>query len=237
MKKLAGLTLILLLPSCTPHPNPNPNPAPNPTPVPTPTPLPPIDPSALIDTYEFYVPTYPTSKSIAGTAYYRDGENLYLFTWGAERQDHYLKILLDGDIWLMEDRTYTTVGGYERWYSTGSGIEWLARYMHVGDRVNTNVSIHVYTLPDCRDFGTRLQAHSATLVDHRYQDVGGDLGLTEVIEVNTLGGEGYLYGKGVGLLGFRAGADAGWSTGLPGTRTLSNTFVDVTPPHPQGCQP
>ncbi len=205
-----------------------------------------MDKSAQVDTYQFYIPTYATKKSIAGTAYHRatehedghDYDNLYLFNWGAQNQSNYLKIRLEGDIWLMEDRTYGVVNGYDRWYSTGSGIEWLARFMHVGDVVTQNVEIHVRETGTCRDFGPRVQAHQIKLADHRCQDLGGDLGIVELIEVQApQANEGYLYGKGLGLLGFRPCMGCGWSVGEPGTHTPANTWSDVVSPHPQGCQP
>jgi hypothetical protein len=198
---------------------------------------PPIDPTALLDTFEFYVPRFPETRQLGSVAYRRmigrNGEDLlYTFSWGADQPDHFVVADVSGDAFLMEDRTWGHSWG--KFYRVDEGILWLKRYMRVGDRFSSASVMHVFWDDRCAPLKDSILYWTVSLTDHRYQDVGGDLGLVEVIELTVLE-EGYLYardrrGNGLGLVGWRDAPARG------GQWQYNNRWSDVAPPSPGGCR-
>ena len=198
---------------------------------------PPIDPTALVDTFEFYVPRFPETRQLGDIAYRRlpgpRGEDLlYTFSWGADRPDHFLVADISGDAFLMEDRTWGHSWG--KFYRVDEGLLWLKRHMRVGDRFSSAAVMHAFWDDSCAPLKDSILYWAVGLTDHRYQDLGGDLGLVEVIEVSVLE-ETYLYGRdragnGLGLVGWRDSPARG------GEWEFHNRWSDVTPPSPGGCR-
>jgi hypothetical protein len=207
-----------------------------PAPVSPATPAP-IDSTALVDTFEFYVPRFPETRQLGSVAYRRmtgrNGEDLlYTFSWGVHRTDHFVVADVSGDAFLLEDRTWGHSWG--KFYRVDEGILWLKRYMRVGDSFSSASVMHAFWEDSCAHLKDSILYWVVTLADHRYQDVGGDLGLVEVIEVTVLD-ETYLYGRdrgghGLGLVGWRDSPARG------GVWEYHNTWSDVAPPSPGGCR-
>lgn len=207
-----------------------------PAPVSAATP-PPIDPTALLDTFEFYVPRFPETRQLGEVAYRRlpgpRGEDLlYTFSWGADRPDHFVVADISADAFLIEDRTWGHSPG--RFYRVDDGILWLKRHMRVGDRFASAAVMHAFWDDSCAPLKDSILYWAVTLADHRYQDLGGDLGLVEVIEVNVLE-ETYLYGRdrsghGLGLVGWKDSPARG------GGWRFHSRWKDVARPSPGGCR-
>lgn len=186
--------------------------------------LAPIDKTAPVDMWEFMKPTFPSNKQLGSIAYYVEGDNVYQFSWTGANHQHWVHFYLEGDIWLKEDRTWHP----EKFYRFRGGLLWVYRYMTIGQMAIDNQAYKVYNY-QCHTAdltADRVLPHALTLRDHRYQDFGGDIGEVEVVEVESEG-EGYIWGKGLGLLCWHNKGEP-WG--------CSNNFVNITPPYPSGCR-
>jgi hypothetical protein len=203
---------------------------PDPTPKPAPTP---IDLFAPIRTEDFFVPAFPESLQLSTwLAHHVEGDTLYAFNWGAANTASFVTYEMRGNgIFIIEDRTWGYFeNGREMMYRLEPDWIWFPAVWKPGQTVSNPASvIHLYDKATCayvRD--QAVPGGTMRFAEHRIQDLGGELGLTEVIEVTSPPwGEGYLYGRGLGLVGFSAS---------PGQWSMANTFKAVSPPHPTGCR-
>jgi hypothetical protein len=203
---------------------------------PAPPALPPIDPAALVDTFEFYVPRFPETRQLGSFAYRRmvgrGGEDLlYMFSWGADEDQHFVVADISGDAFLVQDRTWGHAN--ERFYRIDDGVLWMKRFMRVGEGFTSTNVMRIFSEADCTHVKDAVLYLVARLTDHRYEDVGGDLGLVEVIEFSVLE-ESYLYAKdraggGLGLVAWKD------SPGRGGQWIYHNRWSTVAPPVPRGC--
>jgi hypothetical protein len=190
-----------------------------------------IDRTEPVEMADFMMPRPIPGRALTGQigtlVYAREDNIVYCWSWGTDKPQHYSKIKQDGDIFLLEDRTWRL----DRYYTLDNFV-WAKASMRIGETYSWTSVLRLFNLYSCDIGDVRHHYAKVGLVDHRYQDLGGDLGETEVIEWDYLG-ERYLYAKNIGLVGYRHAVNydsTGWDW------WMANKWINVPVMKPAGCK-
>ncbi|MCB1717663.1 MAG: hypothetical protein KDK05_21260 [Candidatus Competibacteraceae bacterium] len=178
-------------------------------PYPASAPTPPTPPADTVDILSYMIGTHQQQHTLQYTWSGGGTQTIQIMQSGNEWQyvkggGQYERLYFD-NAWIY--RAEDTSESPERFYTHSTngtlGAAWVKRFMTVGETVYTSKDVQHYLKAGCvpQDGGLVTDALTLTAVYPTYTFESG-ITLPDVIRLEWQAGEGYLFAKGYGLVGF-----------------------------------